>query len=166
MSAKKPVNPLTRHGYNALAHEYNQSRDVERPKVVAGVSSAAADGDRSENAEYIYGKKRLREIDKRLRYLGGLLKDVKIVDPENLSGDRVCFGSTAIVQNEEGETKTYHIVGVGEAEFSANAISWKSPVGLALFGKKVGDVVNVITPGGMIELEIVDLFFASKNWRA
>ena len=85
---------MTRHGFTELAKEHDELLLVERPKVVQGIAIAAAEGDRSENAEYIYGKKRLRELDKRLRYLGTLLKDVQLIDPATLRGDRVCFGPT------------------------------------------------------------------------
>lgn len=163
MDPKKVYKPLTRAGYLALAKEFNNLRDVERPKVVQGVANAAAEGDRSENAEYIYGKKRLREIDKRLFYLTGLLKDVKVVDPELLSGDRICFASTAVVKDEAGVIKEYTLVGEGETDFAPNQISWKSPVGMALMGKKIGDTLEVRVPTGVVELEVVGLKFAKKS---
>ncbi len=165
MDAKKPYKPMTKAGYLALAQEFNQLRDVERPKVVQGVATAAAEGDRSENAEYIYGKKRLREIDKRLAYLTGLLDDVKVIDPQTLKGDRVSFGSTAVIRDEQGETKEYTLVGVGEADLGRGLISWQSPVGKALLGKKPGDVFEVKVPTGVVELEVIDLYFAGRHWK-
>lgn len=162
MNLKKP---MTRAGFNRLAEEHDHLRNVERPKVLKGIQIAAAEGDRSENAEYIYGRKKLREMDKRLRYLNTLLKDVQIIDPEKLSGDRVSFGSTVVVEDENGETKRYTIVGEGEAEHTHRSISWKSPVARALLGKKVGDTVLAHRPAGEIELTIVDLFFAERNYR-
>lgn len=159
---EKPKKPMTRQGFEKLAAEHDELLLVERPKVVNGVQIAAAEGDRSENAEYIYGKKRLREIDKRLRYLGGLLKDIKLVDPEYLEGSKVCFGSTVTVTDEEGVDRTYTIVGEGEAD--GKAISWVSPVAKALLGKKVGDVVLVRRPAGEIEFEVSDLHFGGRHY--
>jgi transcription elongation factor GreB len=160
---EKPKRPLTRLGYNKLAAERDELLLVERPKVVQGIATAAAEGDRSENAEYIYGKKRLRELDKRLRYLGLLLKDVKIVDPERLSGDRVAFGSTVRVRDEEGNEREYIIVGEGETDFHTGGISYQSPVAKVLIGRRVGDVVLARRPAGEIELEIVGLAFAGRE---
>lgn len=155
---------MTRKGFERLAAEHDQLLLEERPKVVKGVQIAAAEGDRSENAEYIYGKKRLREIDKRLRYLGGLLKDVKLVDPEYLDGDKVCFGSTVTLTDEDGDTRNYTIVGDGEADGSGKEISYLSPVAKAVMGKKVGDVVLVRRPAGEIEFEISDLHFGGRSY--
>jgi len=156
---------MTRRGFTVLAKEHDDLVTVERPKVVAGIATAAAEGDRSENAEYIYGKKRLRELDKRLRYLVSLLKDVKIVDPEKLSGDRVCFGSTVVVRTGDNTVKEYTIVGEGEADHRDGSISWKAPMALALMGKRVDEIVVVQRPVGEIELEIIDLKFAGRSWR-
>lgn len=156
---KKISKMLTREGHRQLANEFNELKNVVRPKVVDGVATAAAEGDRSENAEYIYGKKRLREIDKRLGYLTNLLKDVKVVDPATLSGDRVCFGSTVKLRGDDGLEKTFQLVGVGEAYPNLGSISWQSPVGLALHGKKVGDFVIVKTPQGEMELEVIEISF-------
>ena len=150
---------MTRKGYEALAAEFNQLRNEERPQVVQGIATAAAEGDRSENAEYIYGKKRLRELDKRLRYLSGVLKDVQVIDPETLSGDKVCFGATVVLLDEQRNKKTYQIVGVGEADADKGTISRESVMAKALVGKSVGDVVFVSRPAGDAEFEIVDLIF-------
>ena len=156
---KKLRKPLTKEGHAILAEEHYQLSRVERPKVVDGIATAAAEGDRSENAEYIYGKKRLRELDKRLRYLDYLLKDAQIIDPKNLSGDRVCFGKTVTVVDEDGNENNWMIVGEGEADYKVGKISWKSPVAKALYGRKVGDVVLTHRPKGEIELEILELKF-------
>lgn len=161
--AEKPKRPLTVRGYKALSEEHNRLFHVERPKVVDGIATAAAEGDRSENAEYIYGKKRLRELDKRIRYLGKLLDEVKVVDPSSLSGSTVCFGSTVTVLTEEGEEKTWTIVGEGETEYTENGISWKSPVAKALLGKQVGDWVDVERPAGLISFEILSLQFGYQG---
>ncbi|MCX6105925.1 MAG: GreA/GreB family elongation factor [Proteobacteria bacterium] len=155
---------MTRHGFTELAKEHDELILVERPKVVQGITIAAAEGDRSENAEYIYGKKRLRELDKRLRYLGTLLKDVQLIDPATLRGDRVCFGSTVLVRDEHDVEKSYTLVGEGETEFLAGSISYKSPVARALIGKRVGDVIVAQRPAGEIELEIIGLLFAGRPW--
>lgn len=161
----KPVKKLmTQAGYKRLAIEHNELMLVERPKVVQGIATAAAEGDRSENAEYIYGKKRLRELDKRLRYLGFLLKNVRLIDHVVLRGDIVLFGATVTVREEDGKEKRYTIVGEGEAEWRNLEISYKSPVARALLGKRVGDVITAQRPAGEIDLEIVDLHFGERHY--
>ena len=158
--------PMTAAGFRTLSREYEELMNVERPKVVAGVANAAAEGDRSENAEYIYGKKRLREIDKRLQYLGKLLKDVEVVDPSTLRGDKVCFGATVVIEDDDGKRAKWTIVGEGEADTRQGTISWQSPMARALLGKKVGEVVTVDRPAGEIDVEIVGLEFAGRDHRA
>jgi len=155
-------NPFTKQGYDRLKAEFDTLQKVERPKVVKGVSDAAAEGDRSENAEYIYGKKRLREIDKRLQYLSSLLKDAQIFEESRLTGTDVCFGSTVIVREEDGTKRAWKIVGEGEADFSGATISYRSPVARALLGKRVGDVVEIERPKGKLEVEIIGLIFANR----
>ena len=157
---------LTRAGYEKLLAEHEQLSKVERPRVVKGVADAAAEGDRSENAEYIYGKKRLREIDKRLAYLAGLLKDVQVVDPSSLRGDRVVFGATVVIEDEDGKVKEWTIVGEGEADTREGTISYRAPMARALLGKKVGDLVTVERPAGEIDVEVVELKFAGRKWDA
>jgi transcription elongation factor GreB len=157
---------MTREGFNVLADEHEWLARTERPKVLAAIQVAAAEGDRSENAEYIYGRKRLRELDKRLRYLDGLLTDVQIVDIEFLRGPKVCVGATVTILDEEGETKIWTIVGEGEADHRKSTISWKSPVAKALIGKSVGDSVLAPRPKGDIQLEIMDLHFGKRHWQA
>lgn len=154
--------PLTKKGHAQLAEEHFQLAKVERPKVVEGIATAAAEGDRSENAEYIYGKKRLRELDKRLRYLNHLLKDAQIIDIDTLEGDQVCFGCTVLVIDEDSKEHEWMIVGEGESDFETGKISWKSPVARALWGKKVGDIAIAIRPAGEIEFEIIDISFQNK----
>ncbi len=155
---------MTRRGFEAMAKEHDEMFLVERPKVVQGIATAAAEGDRSENAEYIYGKKKLRELDKRIQYLGGLLKQVKLVDPENLQGDTVCFGSTVVVVDDKGKEREYTIVGEGESDYIPGSISQKTPIAQALFGKKVGTVVTAHIPAGDLDLEIVGLKFAGRSY--
>jgi transcription elongation factor GreB len=150
---------LTLKGFQALSSELDELSRVERPKVVKGVSDAAAEGDRSENAEYIYGKKRLREIDKRLAYLASLLKDVEVIDPASVSGDTVQFGATVVIEDEEGAVKRYMIVGEGEADLKNGTISYKAPVARALLGRRRGDTVTIERPAGEIEVEIKDIVF-------
>ena len=157
--------PLTRAGHTRLAEEHYQLAKVERPKVVDAIATAAAEGDRSENAEYIYGKKRLRELDKRLRYLNGLLKDAQIIDPDSLGGVKVAFSSTVKVWVEDDErVLVWTIVGEGESDYRDNTISWQSPVAKALLGKGIGDVVEVLVPRGEMVLEIKNMRFGSQEW--
>lgn len=156
-------NPMTKVGFRRLLAERDELLRVTRPKVVKGVTEAAAEGDRSENAEYIYGKKRLREIDKRLQYLSNLLKDVQAVEVSELSGTKVCFGSTVEVIDDDGAVKKWTIVGDGESDHKELTISWKSPVARALLGKKVGDIVEFERPKGMAEFEIIGLYFGDKK---
>jgi len=158
MSAQKRL--MTKSGFARLSKEREQLYSVERKKVVNGIAVAAAEGDRSENAEYIYGKKKLREIDKRLQYLGNLLKDVDVVDPLALTGTKVVFGATVQVVDEEDNKKEWMIVGVGEADTKVGTISYQAPVAKALLGKEIGDVVMVRRPKGEIEYEIVGVRFA------
>lgn len=154
--------PLTKKGHKKLADEHAHLAKVVRPKVVDGIATAAAEGDRSENAEYIYGKKRLRELDKRIRYLNSVLKDAQIIDPSHLSGTRVCFGCTVRVLDEEGVEKEWMLVGDGETDFHEGKISWKSPVARALFGKNIGDFVTAIRPAGEAEFEILEIRFEDR----
>jgi transcription elongation factor GreB len=156
---KKPapteINYITPVGFKRLADELTFLRSKKRPEVVGALGDAAAEGDRSENAEYIYRKKQLREIDKRLRFLSKRLDDVQIVDPATQPRrDRVFFGATVTVEDEEGEKATYRIVGVDESDGAAGDISWKSPVGRALLGKAKGETVTARWHAGLRELTI------------
>lgn len=152
-------NLITPEGYNKLVDELNNLQKNERPRVVEEVSAAAKQGDRSENAEYIYGKKRLREIDSRSRFLSKRIDRARVISPREQSGDKVLFGGTVKVQNDEGEIREYQIVGEDEFDVKRGRISWKSPVGKGLLNRKVGDVVSVETPRGLLELEIVEIVF-------
>lgn len=146
MSEEK--NYITPSGFNKLKEEYNQLLNVERPKIVETVAWAASNGDRSENADYIYGKRRLREIDRRLHFLQSRIEYAVVVDPQQLTGDKVVFGSTVTILNENEDELTYQIVGQDEFDIKLGKISWKSPVAAALLGKKEGDEVRVAKPGG------------------
>ena len=156
MATKKPITPA---GYAKLEKELNQLWHQERPRVVQEVSDAAALGDRSENAEYIYGKKRLREIDRRVKYLSGLLDKLDVVDPAAVRSDRVEFGATVEVEDEEGRVVRYQIVGEDEVDAKNKRISMKSPVGRALLGRRVGDDVLVQRPAGEIELIVTAILY-------
>ena len=163
MSNKPLKKPMTPAGFKRIAEEHRELLEDVRPGVVKGIAIAAAEGDRSENAEYIYGKKRLREIDKRLRYLTSLIKDVQIIDPQFIRSDRVEFGATVTIENEEGETRRWTIVGNGEADVAEKTISWKSPLARALFGKKVGDVIEFFKPSGEEEIEILEIVYEESK---
>jgi transcription elongation factor GreB len=156
---KEKKKPLTRHGQSHLAEEHEWLARTERPNVLQKISNAAAEGDRSENAEYIYGKKRLREIDRRLRYLDRLLKDAQIILQTELKGEKVCFGSTVEVEDLDGNSFKWTIVGEGESEYHLCGVSWKSPVAKALWGKEVGDEIIIRRPAGNLEVEIVGIVF-------
>lgn len=160
MSTKKP---MTLQGFRTLQKEHETLTKVERPVVLQRIADAAAEGDRSENAEYIYGRKRLRELDKRLAYLSTLLGDVEIVDPTTLGGAKVCFGATVVIEEEGGKRNKWQIVGEGESDTAHGSISWRSPMARALLGKVVGDVVTVERPAGEVEVEILELWFAERR---
>ena len=143
-------NYITADGARRMQEELAHLRSKERPKVVQEVSDAAAQGDRSENAEYIYGKKRLREIDRRMHYLTKRLETAVVVTPEPRADGRIFFGATIDVEDEDGETATYQIVGEDETEPAAGRISWRSPLGRALLNKKEGDAVTFRKPAPTI----------------
>lgn len=151
-------NYITPGGYKRLVEELTELATVERPRVVREVSDAAAEGDRSENAAYIYGKRRLREIDRRMGFLTRRLKNIQVVKAEDRRTDRVFFGAFVGVEDEDtGEALTYQIVGVDEVDVKGGRISWQSPVGKALLGKKVDDSVTVKWHAGKRSLTIVDI---------
>ncbi len=147
---------LTPEGAKKLTKELDQLVRVERPKVVQEVADAAAQGDRSENAEYIYGKKRLREIDRRIRFLTKRLDSAEVVAPGQ-HHDVVRFGARVEVEDEDGRRKAYVLVGPDEADPGGGKISFKSPLGRALMKRRVGDVVTVQRPAGEVELEVVTI---------
>jgi len=131
-----------------------------RPEMVATAAWAAGNGDRSENADYHYAKKKLRQFDGRIRFLSKRLESATVVDPAEqakIANGRVLFGCTVTVENEAGEEKVYAIVGEDEYDAARGYVSWKSPIGRALLGAREGDTVSFVTPGGQTELEIVAL---------
>ena len=151
-------NYMTVTGYRALNDELMHLMNVERPDVVSVVSWAASNGDRSENGDYLYGKKRLREIDRRIRYLTRRLESAEVVDPaQQPNRDQVFFGATVHYCDSQGEEFTVSIVGVDEAEPLAGKISWVSPVARALIKAHEGDTVSLRTPAGVEELDILDI---------
>lgn len=155
-----PKNYITPQGFRRLADELTFLRTKKRPEVVGALADAAAEGDRSENAEYIYRKRQLRDIDRRLRFLSKRLDDVQIVDPKaQPRQDRVFFGATVTVEDDEGSKATYRIVGVDETDGAAGDISWQSPVGRALLGKTLGDVVTVKWHAGLRELTVAAIVY-------
>ncbi|SAI71729.1 transcription elongation factor GreB [Bordetella ansorpii] len=155
-------NYMTPQGYERLRNELTHLMNVERPSVVQVVSWAASNGDRSENGDYLYGKKRLREIDRRMRFLTKRLDIAEVVDPAlQPNRDQVFFGATVKYVDRAGEEHTVTIVGVDEAEPLAGRISWISPVARALTKAREGDTVVLRTPGGVDELDIIEVQYPS-----
>jgi transcription elongation factor GreB len=152
-------NYLTPDGAAKLHEELKGLVTSERPKVVSEVADAAAQGDRSENAEYIYGKKRLREIDRRIRFLEKRLENAVVVRPGENAADEVRFGATVEIADEDGNKKSYTVVGPDEASPGAGSVSYQSPLGKALMRRKVGDVVTVVRPAGPMEYEILSIHY-------
>ena len=152
-------NYMTRRGYDALRVELDQLVRIERPQMVETVAWAAGNGDRSENGDYIYGKKRLREIDRRIRFLIKRIESAEVVDAERQQGlEQVFFGATvSFCDLDTEEEQTWQIVGVDEADAAQGRISWISPLARAVLKAKVGDVVRFQSPAGMREIEVVDV---------
>jgi transcription elongation factor GreB len=151
-------NYITPAGYKRLKDEALNLLDKERPELVKVVQWAASNGDRSENADYIYGKRRLREIDRRIRFLTKRLDAALVVEPANREEtDQVFFGATVTVMYEGGEEKTYAIVGIDEADVSRGRVSWISPLAKALIKAHEGDRITVKTPAGDETLDIVSV---------
>lgn len=149
-------NYITPQGYRRIKDELLQLIDTERPEVVKVVHWAASNGDRSENGDYIYGKRRLREIDRRIRFLTKRLDLAEVVDPAVHHGsDQIFFGATVTYQNQNGEEQTVTIVGIDEIDPLHGKISWVSPVARALTKSREGDAVPLKTPAGMEELDIL-----------
>jgi transcription elongation factor GreB len=151
------TNLISAEGLKKLQDEYNYLWKVERPKVVQGVADAAAEGDRSENAEYIYGKKRLHEIDRKLRHLGSRLKVLKVAVPP-AKPTKVSFGCWVTYTEETGDERCYQLVGPEEIDVSIGRISMDSPIGQALLNKKIDDEVNFHKPNGNITAYITGIY--------
>lgn len=150
------TNLITAEGMKRLEQEYDHLLRVERPKVVQGVADAAAEGDRSENAEYIYGKKRLREIDRKLKHLGGRLKVLKVASPP-LNPVAVTFGCWVTYEDEEGDERCYQLVGPDEFDVGTGRISIDSPVGQALLNRRRDDEVTIRRPAGDLTVTILEI---------
>ena len=153
-------NYITPAGYAALSVEYRQLLGEERPKLVEVISWAAGNGDRSENGDYIYGRKRLREIDRRLGWLSKRMKAAKVVDPaQQPDRTRVYFGATVTIADEDDVHRTLTIVGDDETEAGAGRIGWNAPLARALRGAGIGDVRRVELPGGEREYEVMAISY-------
>jgi transcription elongation factor GreB len=152
-------NYITPKGHQKLLDELDQLVRTERPEVTKLVQWAASNGDRSENADYLYGKKRLREIDRRIRFLTARLDAARVVDPTQIKSDKVQFGASIEVQDEEGNLKHYTIVGVDEVDTAKGRISWQSPIGRSLLGRAEGEEVLIKIPAGEITYEIVTITY-------
>jgi len=149
-------NYITPAGHARLKSEFDQLWKVERPDLVKTIAWAASNGDRSENADYIYGKRRLREIDRRIRFLSKRLEQAEVVDPlRQENHEQVFFGATVTVRSETGVEQTLAIVGIDEAEPARGRVSWVSPIAKALLRARHGDVVTLKTPAGAETLEIL-----------
>ena len=154
------VNYITRSGYDLLRSELFGLIDDERPRIVEIVHWAASNGDRSENGDYLYGKKRLREIDRRIRFLTQRLEIAEVVDTSlHHGGDQVFFGATVVYSDDSGAETTVTILGVDEARSTHHEISWVSPVARTLLKSRVGDVVRLVVPGGVQELEVLSVTY-------
>ena len=152
---------LTKNGFLHLREELNYLLKVDRPRVVKDVSWAASNGDRSENGDYIYGKKRLRQIDSRVKYLLTAIEDSKIIDPlEQENKDNIFFGASVEYENlHTSQINMIQIVGVPEVDPKENKISWLSPLSKAILGKQVGDIISFESPSGQIEIEIITIVY-------
>jgi transcription elongation factor GreB len=157
-------NYITPHGYACLRKELLQLLDEERPKVVEAVSWAAKNGDRSENGDYLYGKKRLREIDRRIRFLTKRLDIAVVTDPCIHHGnDRIFFGASVTYADAQGLERTVTIKGIDEADNTRGEVSWISPIARALIKARVGDEVKVMTPLGLQAVEILAVQYPSPG---
>ncbi len=159
----RPSSYITPKGFERMQEEYENLWKVERPKVTHAVSVAAALGDRSENADYIYGKKRLREIDSRIRFLQKRLDDLTVVRESPDREDKVFFGAWVTLEDAEGEQVRYRLVGPDESDAASLLISVDSPVGRALLGRELDDDVNVVRPRGSTTYTIIDIKYESKS---
>jgi transcription elongation factor GreB len=157
-------NYITPAGYRRLRQELMNLLDGERPKVVEAVSWAAKNGDRSENGDYIYGKKRLREIDRRIRFLTKRLDIAEVADPSlHHGGDQVFFGATVTYANAAGQARSVTILGIDEADSLRGEVSWISPIARALLKAREGDEVSLVTPGGVEKIEVLAVSYPAPD---
>ena len=158
------THPITPAGYATMRAEYEQLMTVERPSVVETVSWAAGNGDRSENGDYIYGRQRLRQIDRRAGFLARRMKASRVIDPAaQTDHSRVWFGAIVTIADEDDNERVVTLVGDDESDASAGRIGWSSPMARALRGSAVGDVRRVVLPGGEREWEVIGISYAA--WR-
>ena len=157
-------NYMTPAGYTRLRAEFMNLLDVERPKIVEIVSWAAKNGDRSENGDYLYGKKRLREIDRRLRFLTKRLDIAEIADPSIHHGsDQIFFGATVTYATAKGEQRTITIKGIDESDSLAGEVSWIAPIARVLLKAREGDELQLMTPGGLETLEVIEVRYPAPE---
>ena len=157
-------NYITPAGYRRLREEYEHLYGAERPKLLETISWAAANGDRSENADYQYGRRRLREVDRRINFLARRMKDAKVTDPAAQPDQaRIWFGATVTVVDEEDVERVLTLVGEDEADASEGKISWQSPIARAIRGAAVGDLRRVALPAGEREYEIVSIHYPARD---
>lgn len=160
IEAQRPPNYITPQGYAALRAEYDHLLGTERPAIVEVVSWAAGNGDRSENGDYLYGRKRMREIDGQLRRLARKMKDAKVIDPrQQPDKNRVYFGATVTIADEDDNHRTVTLVGNDETHTESGKIGWGAPLARALRGAALGDVRKVILPSGEKEYEVMDIHY-------
>lgn len=153
-------NYMTPQGYARMRAEFMTLLDVERPKIVEIVSWAAKNGDRSENGDYLYGKKRLREIDRRLRFLNKRLDLAEVADPSLHHGnEQIFFGATVTYANAKGDERTITIKGIDESDSLAGEVSWVSPIARVLLKARVGDELQLMTPGGVEQIEVLEVSY-------
>ncbi|HWJ59687.1 MAG TPA: transcription elongation factor GreB [Sphingomicrobium sp.] len=158
-----PPRFITPQGFGRLRSEYDELFGVERPRLVETIAWAAANGDRSENGDYIYGRKRLRELDRRLGFLSKAMRTAKVVDPATQQTDQVRFGATVELADEEDFRRVLTIVGDDEADASAGSIGWSAPLARALIGARVGDERIVHLPAGEKSYEIIAIRYPSRS---
>src|SRR6516225_9204394 len=157
-------NYMTPQGHRQLQEELRKLLRVERPKVVDVVTWAAGNGDRSENGDYIYGKRRLHEIDRRIGFLSTRLESAEVVEPKQQKKlDQVFFGASVTYANERGNVKTITIVGIDEADLSRGQVSWVSPVARALMKAHQGDIVEVRAPSGLEQIEVLEIRYGDAR---
>ena len=157
-------NYITPQGYARMRAELFELIDTERPKIVDVVHWAASNGDRSENGDYIYGKRRLREIDRRIRFLTQRLEIAEISNPSvHFGGDQVFFGATVTYADARGHERSITILGIDEADSTQNQVSWVSPIARTLLKSRVGDVLKLPTPAGVEEIEVIALSYPSPT---
>jgi transcription elongation factor GreB len=163
LNCKNYITPL---GFARIRSELLDLIDNERPKVVEIVHWAASNGDRSENGDYIYGKKRLREIDRRIWFLTKRMEIAEVIDPSGHHGkDQVFFGASVTYVDESGVQRTVTILGIDEADSSLAQVSWVSPIAKTLLKSRTGDVLKLVTPAGMVEIEVIDVQYPVPGLR-